>query len=137
MAVYERAGESNEWHTPTHVFDALGVGFDLDVAAPVDRTHVCVPALHFITENSLETCWHGFVWMNLPFGHQSTKRAWLSKFFNHGRGIALTPDVRRVRLRFRPCVVPPRAASASSRPRKGSPHDPPRRSRGAGAGHAL
>ena len=30
--------------------------------------------------------------MNPPFGHQSTKRAWLAKFFAHGNGIALTPD---------------------------------------------
>jgi hypothetical protein len=30
--------------------------------------------------------------MNPPFGHQSTKRAWLAKFFAHGSGIALVPD---------------------------------------------
>jgi hypothetical protein len=30
--------------------------------------------------------------MNPPFGHQSTKRKWLSKFFDHGNGIALVPD---------------------------------------------
>ncbi len=92
MAAYERAGESNEWYTPPHVFEALGVSFDEDVAAPVDRTHVCVPARRFITSNSLERDWNGFIWMNPPFGHQSMKRAWLAKFFDHGRGIALTPD---------------------------------------------
>ncbi|WP_341020957.1 DNA N-6-adenine-methyltransferase [Brevundimonas diminuta] len=92
MSAWENAGESNEWYTPPHVFEALGVGFDEDVAAPVDRTHVCVPARRFITENSLERDWTGFIWMNPPFGHQSTKRAWLAKFFDHGRGISLTPD---------------------------------------------
>jgi hypothetical protein len=30
--------------------------------------------------------------MNPPFGHQRTKRLWLSKFFSHGNGIALVPD---------------------------------------------
>ena len=92
MSAWENAGESNEWYTPKHVFDALGVGFDEDVAAPVDRTHTHVPARRFITADSLSVPWTGFVWMNPPFGHQSTKRAWLAKFFDHGRGIALTPD---------------------------------------------
>lgn len=98
MGAYECAGESNEWYTPSHVFDALGVGFDEDVAAPVDRTHVCVPALRFITSDSLSKTWTGFIWMNPPFGKvsgvnsQRIKRAWLAKFFDHGRGIALTPD---------------------------------------------
>lgn len=92
MSAYETAGESNEWYTPQHVFDALGVAFDEDVASPVDRAHVRVPARRFITEDSLSKPWTGFIWMNPPFGHQSTKRAWLTKFFDHGRGIALTPD---------------------------------------------
>lgn len=92
MSAWENAGESNEWYTPEHVFEALGVGFDEDVAAPVDRTHVYVPARRFITADSLSVPWTGFIWMNPPFGHQSTKRAWLKKFFDHGRGIALTPD---------------------------------------------
>lgn len=92
MADYEAAGESNEWYTPAHVFDALGVRFDADVAAPMDLTHVSVPADRFITADSLSLPWSGFVWMNPPFGHQSTKRAWLTKFFDHGNGIALTPD---------------------------------------------
>jgi hypothetical protein len=30
--------------------------------------------------------------MNPPFGHQSTKRAWLQRFVDHGNGIALLPD---------------------------------------------
>lgn len=92
MSAWESVGESNEWYTPQHVFEALGVAFDEDVASPVDRTHVRVPARRFITEDSLSKPWTGFIWMNPPFGHQSTKRAWLEKFFDHGRGIALTPD---------------------------------------------
>jgi hypothetical protein len=35
MAAYEAAGESDEWYTPKYIFDALGLRFDLDVAAPV------------------------------------------------------------------------------------------------------
>jgi hypothetical protein len=78
--------------TPAHAFDALGVRFDADIAAPMDLTHVSVPADRFITADSLSLLWSGFTWMNPPFGHQSTKRKWLTKFFDHGNGIALTPD---------------------------------------------
>lgn len=92
MGAYEAAGETDEWYTPAYVFDALGCRFDVDVASPVDRTHVCTPAAAFMTERALDRVWHGFVWMNPPFGHQATKRAWLTKFFDHGNGIALTPD---------------------------------------------
>ena len=92
MSAYERAGESDEWYTPAYVFEALGVRFDQDVASPEDRTHISVPADRFITADSLSRDWAGFVWMNPPFGHQSTKWAWLTKFFDHGNGIALTPD---------------------------------------------
>lgn len=90
MAAYEAAGESDEWYTPLYVFEALGCWFDLDVAAPHSQT--CVPADRFLTSGGLTEPWAGFVWMNPPFGHQSTKRAWLERFFDHGDGIALTPD---------------------------------------------
>lgn len=92
MSAWESSGETDEWYTPAYVFDALGCVFDVDVAAPVDRTHVCTPAHSFITADSLARDWSGFVWMNPPFGHQSTKRAWLKKFFDHHNGVALTPD---------------------------------------------
>lgn len=92
MSAYESAGETDEWYTPPFVFDALGCVFDVDVACPVDRTHIATPAYRFINADSLSMSWEGFVWMNPPFGHQSTKRAWLNKFFDHGNGIALTPD---------------------------------------------
>lgn len=51
-----------------------------------------VPASQWISDKSLEKDWFGFVWMNPPFGHQSTKIKWLEKFFEHGNGIALLPD---------------------------------------------
>lgn len=91
MAAYEKQGESDEWYTPAYIFDALGEFFDLDVAAPIEGPpHV--PARKWIHEGSLEAEWHGFIWMNMPFGHQANKRQWLTKFFDHGNGIALGPD---------------------------------------------
>lgn len=92
MAAYEAAGESDEWYTPAYVFEALGCRFDMDVAAPTDKRHLSVPTGRWLTHAYDNPTWEGFIWMNPPFGHQATKRAWLSKFFAHGNGIALTPD---------------------------------------------
>lgn len=91
MASYEKQGESDEWYTPAYIFEALAVTFNLDVACPPEGPRH-VPANAFYSEKSLEREWTGFVWMNPPFGHQSTKRLWLRKFFDHGNGIALLPD---------------------------------------------
>lgn len=91
MAAYEAHGESDEWYTPAYIFEALGVSFDLDVACPPEGPRH-VPAARFYSANSLEMGWAGLVWMNPPFGHQSTKRRWLTKFFTHGNSIALLPD---------------------------------------------
>lgn len=93
MAAYEKAGESDEWYTPKYLFDALGLWFDLDVAAPLEGPrHVpCYNWYHWI-DNGLARPWYGLVWMNPPFGHQRHKRAWLTRFFAHGNGIALVPD---------------------------------------------
>lgn len=91
MAAYEAAGETDEWYTPAYIFEALNTRFDLDVACPHEGPRH-VPADQWFSERALERDWHGFVWMNPPFGHQSHKRRWLRKFFDHGNGIALVPD---------------------------------------------
>lgn len=88
---HEARGKSNEWYTPWYIFEAFGCRFDLDVASPADH-ETCVPADRFLTETGLTEPWSGFVWMNPPYGHQSTKRLWLAKFFDHGNGIAIVPD---------------------------------------------
>ena len=90
---HETLGKSNEWFTPSYVFEALGETYDVDVACPKDLTFIKTPAKRFISENSLELEWEGFIWMNPPFGDSDNKIAWLTKFFKHkGGGIALTPD---------------------------------------------
>lgn len=53
----------------------LGCTFDLDVASPAAR-RTFVPASRFITERGLETEWHGFVWMNPPFGGRNAIAPW-------------------------------------------------------------
>lgn len=91
MSEWEALGKSDDWYTPKHVFDALGVTFDLDVAAPSGGPRH-VPCSHWISKNSLESTWSGFIWMNPPFGGRNALSPWLDKFFTHGNGIALTPD---------------------------------------------
>lgn len=91
MGYWDTLGKSDEWYTPPHVFAALGCVFDMDVAAPADVvTHV--PATTFITADSLQALWTGFVWMNPPFGGRNGLEPWMTKFFDHADGIALTPD---------------------------------------------
>ena len=83
--------KSDDWYTPSYVFDALGVRFDLDVAAPVEGPRY-VPTARWLWCDGLAQDWSGFVWMNPPYGHEKTKVAWLTKFIEHGNGIALMPD---------------------------------------------
>lgn len=96
MSHWETAGASDEWYTPAYIFEALGETFDVDVAAPVGGApHV--PARKWITPlfgGGLVSEWGScnFVWMNPPFGGRGSLRPWLTKFFKHDNGIALTPD---------------------------------------------
>lgn len=93
MGAYESIGKSDEWFTPRYIFAGLGLVFDLDVAAPIDGPrHVPAYNWYHRIDNGLKRQWYGLVWMNPPFGHQRHKREWLSRFFDHGNGIALVPD---------------------------------------------
>lgn len=92
MSYWEATGATGEWYTPPEVFAGLGCRFDLDVAAPADTSGLHVPADAFLSASSLDRPWHGFVWMNPPFGGRNGLEPWLAKFFDHGDGIALTPD---------------------------------------------
>lgn len=91
MSALEAIGATDEWYTPRNVFDALGEAFDLDVSAPYGGPRH-VPCADWLDSFGLERDWHGFVWMNPPFGGRNGLAPWLDKFFTHGSGIALTPD---------------------------------------------
>lgn len=90
MGYWEKHGASEEWYTPAYIFEAMGVQFDLDVAHPPLPTHV--PCKEWLSSDSLEKEWRGFIWMNPPFGGRNGLRPWINKFFAHGNGVALTPD---------------------------------------------
>jgi hypothetical protein len=103
MALHEQSvGATDEWFTPPYVFDALGCEFDMDVASPGQDLTPWIPARRFVTCHGLAAPWSGFVWMNPPFGPRNGIVPWLEKFFAHGNGIALVPDIRSVWQRFAP-----------------------------------
>jgi hypothetical protein len=94
MSAWESSiGESDEWYTPPKLLQSLGEQFDLDVAAPLEGPrHVPCKAWYSASDDGLTASWSGFVWMNPPFGRRNSLAPWLSRFFDHGNGIALTPD---------------------------------------------
>jgi DNA N-6-adenine-methyltransferase Dam len=93
MALHEQCvGQTDEWYTPAHVFNALGCSFDMDVASPGSVVTPWIPAKTFISADGMAASWRGFVWMNPPFGGRNGLVPWLHKFFEHRNGIALTPD---------------------------------------------
>ena len=78
-----------EQYTPKALFDAMGVEFDLDVAAPKDGIPWIPAKAHYsLEDNALEQPWWGRVWMNPPYSKPSP---WVDKFIAHGNGIALLP----------------------------------------------
>lgn len=85
----QREFTSDDWYSPKWVFDALGVTFDLDVAAPPGGGPF-VPCRQYLTqaEDGLATPWEGLIWMNPPY---SKPAPWVAKFLRHGNGIALLP----------------------------------------------
>ena len=92
MSAHENNGLSDEWYTPKYIFNALSCVFDMDVASPMNYDKIHTPTKTFITNNSLNIIWKGFVWMNPPFGKRNGLEPWLDKIEKHGNGIALTPD---------------------------------------------
>lgn len=92
MALHEQCvGATDEWYTPPHVFRALGCAFDMDVASPGREVTPWIPAASFSTKRE-PLMFRGFIWMNAPFGGRNGLVPWLEEFFEHGDGIALTPD---------------------------------------------
>ena len=86
-----RKNESSEWYTPPHIFEALGLTFDLDPCAPPEGYTWTVPARSKFTEqdDGLLSVWpvDANVFMNPPYGYAIP--AWMNKMSLHGKGIAL------------------------------------------------
>lgn len=91
-ALFDIAGvshENDEWYTPSWLFRALNVEFDMDPCSP-GAPPSSVPAKRHLTkaDNGLTADWLGSIWLNPPF---SSKRPWYERLVKHGNGIALMP----------------------------------------------
>jgi hypothetical protein len=88
------ADTTDDYYTPRWIFDAAGLVFDLDVAAPVDPSRRTCPARRYLTpvEDGLSQPWDGLVWMNPPF---SNLRAWVERFASHRCGLAFLMPGRK------------------------------------------
>ena len=82
-------GTSDDHYTPPHIFEALGLTFDMDVSAPPGGVP-WIPARRSIDviEDGLATPWEGLVWCNPPY---SSQKAWITKFLKHNNGLILLP----------------------------------------------
>ena len=88
------ATTTDDWYTPRWLFDAAGLVFDMDVAAPVNPEYRTCPARQYLTpiEDGLTAGWHGLVWMNPPFSRTSP---WADRWAEHPTGLALVPATRQ------------------------------------------
>ncbi len=79
----------DDQYTPSWLFDAMGLHFDLDVCAPKGGIP-WVPASksYSIEDDALIQPWSGMVWMNPPYSKPSP---WVDKFIAHANGVALMP----------------------------------------------
>lgn len=81
-------GATDVWLTPPHMIAALGP-FDLDPCAAVDQPWRTATTQYTIEDDGLSQDWHGFAWVNPPFGPDA--ETWLMRLADHGNGIALVP----------------------------------------------
>lgn len=79
---------SDDYLTPSWVFDVLDLTFDVDVASPPWATHVPAKRAFTKAEDGLGQPWSGRVWMNPPY---SEATRWVDRFIEHRHGIALMP----------------------------------------------
>ena len=78
------SSNTDEWPTPSYVFDPLDkeFGFDIDVCADADN---CKCATFFSKEqDGLKQEWKGTCWMNPPYGR--TIGQWVKKAYEAARG---------------------------------------------------
>lgn len=88
----QEAKTSDDYYTPKWIFDAMGLEFDLDVAAPPGGVP-WLPAKRWFTkaDDGLSREWRGRVWMNPPY---SETTAWAHRWLEHGHGVALMPNAK-------------------------------------------
>ena len=80
---------NDDWWTPPHIFTALHLTFDIDVAAPPGGVPYIPAKRHFsIVDDGLVQPWEGRIWCNPPY---SNPGPWMHRMAEHNNGIALVP----------------------------------------------
>lgn len=82
-------GQSDDWYTPPHIFDALGIRFDLDPCSPGVGHWVPADTVYTIDDDGLSLPWSGCAFVNPPFGGRNGHVVWLKRFLDHGNGVAV------------------------------------------------
>lgn len=78
---------SDDCYTPRWVFDAMGLEFDLDVAAPHEGPRHVPAARHYTAQDDgLSRPWDGLVWCNPPY---SKFRPWAERWARHATGVLM------------------------------------------------
>jgi hypothetical protein len=97
----EVAATSDDCYTPRWVFDAMGLRFDLDVAAPVGGPwHVPCERYYTAADDGLSQPWDGLVWCNPPY---SNFAAWAARWAEHDRAVLMgfeLPEVKWKRATY-------------------------------------
>lgn len=78
---------SDDCYTPRWVFKAMGLHFDIDVAAPLGGPwHVPCDRYFTAEDDGLAQPWDGLVWCNPPY---SSFAAWAARWAEHDRGVLM------------------------------------------------
>lgn len=78
---------SDDYYTPSWVFETLGLEFDTDPAQPIGGcSWIPVKKYFTILDDGLQQKWTGRVWLNPPY---SKPNDWIERFIDHGNGICL------------------------------------------------
>ncbi len=90
---------SDDCYTPRWVFDAMGLHFDLDVAAlPGGPWHVPCDRWYTAQDDGLSQPWDGLVWCNPPY---SAAEQWIARWEQHAQGCLMTQVASRQSWRHR------------------------------------
>jgi len=86
---------SDDCYTPKWVFDAMGLQFDLDVAAPPGGPwHVPAGRWYTAEDDGLTQPWDGLVWCNPPY---SGFAPWVDRWAAHPTGVLMGYELPEVR----------------------------------------
>jgi hypothetical protein len=92
---------SDDCYTPRWVFDAMGLEFDLDVAAPPGGPwHVPCKRYYTAEDDGLAQPWDGLVWCNPPYSNYAP---WAERWAKHPAGVLMgyqLPHVKWTRPTF-------------------------------------